>query len=115
MRRRWRRPFDVDLAVTKVLKGANVAAATHTFHVAVPGNPFGGCAVHTDPPRQVLAVKQDRRVRGWLAGLFLGAGGGGGYYRGLCTGPLVVQIVRIGLCLDQRSAHQPKDRQGREE
>src|SRR5262249_13733424 len=54
----WRSPFNVQLAIAKILKGANVAAAFYTFHVAIARNPFGRRAVEADPLGEIFAVEQ---------------------------------------------------------
>lgn len=57
-------PFDVELAVAKVLSGLDVAGAVD-FHETVFDFP-GGFAVSSGPLGEVGAVKENNRVAGWF-------------------------------------------------
>ena len=58
-----------------ILQRPDIAAAFAAFHIPVPSDPFSRAAVHADPLREILAVKENPGIGRRLASRFLGARG----------------------------------------
>src|SRR5262249_9136173 len=98
-RRHRSRPFDMKLAIPKILQGTDVATAANTFHITVARNPLCREAIRADPLGQVFSVEQHHRVGRWFPGFFLSAASAGSYRWRLRPRSVMVQKIWVRLSL----------------
>src|SRR6185437_14568882 len=88
--------FHMQLHVTKLFPGLDRAGLGRDHEFAIAHRPIGRTSIDALPIRQVVAVEQNKGVRGWLADGGGGSDPGGNRRPNLSQFRLYIRVVHLG-------------------